>query len=71
MYISRQIESFQGLFVFLVLVSDIRTNTVQNVVKYIKEDKNIDLNLDSKDNDIGNDIKKILEAFPEGKVLKN
>ena len=44
---------------------------VEQVVKYIKEDKNIDLNFDSKDNNIGTDIKKILEAFPEGKVLKN
>ena len=37
----------------------------------VKEDNNNELNLDLKDNNIGNDIKKILDAFPEGKVLKN
>ena len=37
----------------------------------IKEDNNDELKLDVKDNNIGNDIKRILDAFPEGKVLKN
>ena len=32
---------------------------------------NDELDLDVKDDNIGNDIKKILDAFPEGKVLKN
>ena len=45
--------------------------SLEKVVKKIKEDNNNELNLDVKDNNIGNDIKKILDAFPEGKILKN
>ena len=45
--------------------------TLETVVKKIKEDNGNELNLDVKDNNIGNDIKKILDVFPEGKVLKN
>jgi hypothetical protein len=45
--------------------------SLETVVKKIKEDNNDELKLDVKDNNIGNDIKKILDVFPEGKVLKN
>ena len=41
------------------------------IVKNIKEDHNNELNLNIEDNDIGNDIRKILNAFPEGKIVKN
>ena len=44
--------------------------------KYYKEiktdiDNNNELNLDIKEKSIGNDIQKILEIFPEGKIVKN
>ena len=45
--------------------------SLETVVKKIKENNKDELNLNGKDNSIGNDIKKILDAFPEGKVLKN
>ena len=69
--INRVSHPMEALEVIIIRISySCKLPSVEQVVKYIKEDKNIDLNFDSKDN-IGNDIRKILEAFPEGKVLKN
>ena len=43
---------------------------LEAIVNKIKKEKNNELNLNSDNNDIGNDIKKILDIFPEGKVIK-
>tara|TARA_E500000178_G_scaffold319325_1_gene341492 strand:- start:182 stop:1411 length:1230 start_codon:yes stop_codon:yes gene_type:complete len=70
--INRVSQPMEALEVTIIRISySCKLPSVEKVVKYIKEDKNIDLNFDSKDNNIGTDIQKILEAFPEGKVLKN
>ena len=70
--INRVSQPMEALEVTIIRISySCKLPSVEQVVKYIKEDKNIDLNFDSKDNNIGTDIQKILEAFPEGKVLKN
>ena len=45
--------------------------SLENIVENIKTEKSYEINLNSDNNDIGNDIKKILDAFPEAKVIKN
>ncbi len=67
--ISHQMEALEILIIRIAYSSQLPS--LETVVKKIKEDNNDKLNLDVKDNNIGNDIKKILDAFPEGKVLKN
>ena len=67
--VSHQIEALEILIIRIAYSSQLPS--LETVVKKIKEDNNDELNLDVKDNNIGNDIKKILDAFPEGKVLKN
>ena len=67
--VSHQMEALEILIIRLAYSSQLPS--LETVVKKIKEDNNDELNLDVKDNNIGNDIKKILDAFPEGKVLKN
>ena len=67
--VSHQMEALEILIIRIAYSSQLPS--LETVVKKIKEDNNDELNLDVKDNNIGNDIKKILDAFPEGKVLKN
>ncbi len=67
--VSHQMEALEILIIRIAYSSQLPS--LETVVKKIKEDNNHELNLDVKDNNIGNDIKKILDAFPEGKVLKN
>tara|TARA_B100002051_G_scaffold275006_1_gene317547 strand:- start:88 stop:1317 length:1230 start_codon:yes stop_codon:yes gene_type:complete len=67
--VSHQIEALEILIIRIAYSSQLPS--LETVVKKIKEDNNDELDLDVKDNNIGNDIKKILDAFPEGKVLKN
>ena len=67
--VSHQIEALEILIIRIAYGSQLPS--LETVVKKIKEDNNNELNLDLKDNNIGNDIKKILDTFPEGKVLKN
>ncbi len=67
--VSHQIEALEILIIRIAYSSQLPS--LETVVKKIKEDNNDELNLDVNDNNIGNDIKKILDAFPEGKVLKN
>ena len=66
--VSHQIEALEILIIRIAYSS--RLPSLETVVKKIKEDNN-ELNLDIKDNDIGNDIRKILEVFPESKIIKN
>ena len=66
--VSHQIEALEILIIRIAYSSQLPS--LETVVKKIKED-NDELNLDVKDNNLGNDIKKILDAFPEGEVLKN
>ena len=67
--VSHQIEALEILIIRLAYSSQLPT--LETVVKKLKEDNNDELSLNVKDKNIGNDIKKILDAFPEGKVLKN
>ncbi len=67
--VSHQMEALEILIIRIAYSSQLPS--LETVVKKIKEDNNDELNLDVKDNNIGNDIKKILDTFPEGKVLKN
>ena len=67
--VSHQMEALEVLIIRIAYSSQLPS--LETVVKKIKEDNNDELNLDVKDNNIGKDIKKILDAFPEGKVLKN
>ena len=67
--VSHQIEALEILIIRMAYSS--KLPSLETVVKKIKEDNNDELNLDIKPNNIGNDIKKILEIFPEGEVLKN
>ena len=70
--INRVSQPMEALEVTIIRISySCQLPSLQQVVENIKEDKSIDLNLDSKDNNIGTDIQRILKAFPEGKVLKN
>ena len=66
--VSHQIEALEILIIRIAYSS--RLPSLETVVKKIKEDNN-ELNLDIKDDDIGNDIRKILEVFPESKIVKN
>ena len=66
--VSHQMEALEILIIRIAYSSQLPS--LETVVKKIKEDNNEELNLGAKDN-IGNDIKKILDAFPEGKILKN
>ena len=67
--VSHQMEALEILIIRIAYSS--KLPSLETVVKKIKEDNNDELKLDVKDNNIGNDIKKILDVFPEGKVLKN
>ena len=67
--VSHQLEALEILIIRIAYSSQLPS--LETVVKKIKEDNNNELNLDAKDNNIGNDIKKILDTFPEGKVLKS
>ena len=67
--VSHQMEALEILIIRIAYSSQLPS--LEAVIKKIKEDNNDELNLDVQDNNIGNDIKKILDAFPEGKVLKN
>ena len=67
--VSHQMEALEILIIRIAYSSQLPS--LETVVKKIKEDNNDELNLDVKDNNLGNDIKKILDAFPEGDVLKN
>ena len=66
--VSHQIEALEILIIRITYSSQLPS--LETVVKKIKEDNN-ELNLDIKDNDIGNDIRKILNTFPNSKIVKN
>ncbi len=67
--VSHQMEALEILIIRIAYSSQLPS--LETVVKKIKEDNNDELKFDVESNNIGNDIKKILDAFPEGKVLKN
>ena len=43
--------------------------TIEELVYKIKNKKDNDLNINIDNNDIGNDIKKILDIFPKSKLI--
>ncbi len=66
--IAHPIEALQILTIRIAYTS--KLPSIKDLVNNIKEDKNKDLKMEVND-DIGNDIKKILDIFPEGKIIKN
>ena len=67
--VSHQMEALEILIIRIAYSAQLPS--LETVVKKIKEDNNNELNLDIKEKNIGNDIQKILEIFPEGKIVKN
>ena len=67
--VSNQMEALEILIIRIAYSSQLPS--LEEVVKKIKIDNNDDLNLSSKDKNIGSDIRKILEAFPESKIIKS
>jgi DNA polymerase-3 subunit gamma/tau len=67
--VSHQMEALEILIIRIAYSSQLPS--LETVVKKIKEDNNSELSLNIKDNNIGNDIRKILDAFPEGKIVKS
>ena len=67
--VSNQIEALEILIIRIAYSSQLPS--LEEVVKKIKVDNNNELNLSIKDKNIGNDIRKILETFPEGRIIKN
>ena len=45
--------------------------TIEELVYKIKNEKDNDLNINIDNNDIRNDLKKILDIFPKSKLIKN
>ena len=45
--------------------------SIEEVVNKIKNEKSNEFKQNNDNNEIGDDIKKILEIFPDGKVIKN
>ena len=69
---AREPEFMEALEILIIRIAySSQLPSLETVVKKIKEDNNDELNLDVEGNNIGNDIKKILDAFQEGKILKN
>ena len=64
----RGIEALEIIIIRLVFSSNLPT--IEELVYTIKEKKNNDLNINIDNNELGNDLKKILDIFPESKLIK-
>ena len=63
----RAIEALEIIIIRLVYAY--KLPTIEELVHSIKNKKNNDLNINIDNNDIGNDLKKILDLFPKGKLI--
>ncbi len=66
--ISHPIEALEIIIIRISYSS--KLPSLESVVKNIKKEKRDELNLNIDNNNIGSDIKKILDTFPESKILK-
>ncbi|MDC3024356.1 DNA polymerase III subunit gamma/tau [Alphaproteobacteria bacterium] len=64
----RGIEALEIIIIRLVFSS--KLPTIEELVYTIKDKKNNDLNINIDNNELGNDLKKILDVFPESKLIK-
>ncbi|MAJ24317.1 MAG: DNA polymerase III, subunit gamma and tau [Rickettsiales bacterium] len=64
-------NSIEALEVIIIRIAySCKLPSLEEVVKKIKLEKKDELNLNIDNNNIGSDIKKILDAFPESKIVK-
>ena len=61
------IEALEVIIIRMVFTS--KLPTIEELVFKIKNEKDNDLNLNIDNNDIRNDLKKILDIFPKGKLI--
>ena len=67
--INKVAHGIEGLEVLVIRIAySCQLPSLEEVVDKIKNEKSDEF---KQNNDIGNDIKKILELFPNGKVIKN
>ena len=67
--VSQPVEALEILIIRLAY--SCKLPSLETVVNQIQKDKSKDNNFDIKDTDIGTDIKKILEIFPDSKIIEN
>ena len=71
--ISKVSHAIEALEVLVIRIAySCQLPSLEEVVNKIKSDEKInEFKKNSDNNEIGDDIKKILEIFPDGKVIKN
>ena len=63
-------QGIEALEVILIrLAYSAKLPTIEELVYKIKNKKDYDFNINIDNNDIGNDLKKILEIFPKSKLI--
>ena len=63
-------QGIEALEVILIrLAYSAKLPTIEELVYKIKNKKDYDLNINIDNNDIGNDLKKILDIFPKSKLI--
>ena len=64
-------NSIEALEVIIIRIAySCKLPSLEEVVKKIKLEKKDELNLNIDNNNVGSDIRKILDAFPESKIIK-
>ena len=70
--ISKVSHAIEALEVLVIRIAySCQLPSLEEVVDKIKSEKSNEFEQNSDNNEIGDDIKKILEIFPDGKVIKN
>ena len=70
--ISKVSHAMEALEILVIRIAySCQLPSLEEVVDTIKNEKNDEFKRNSDNNEIGNDIKKILEIFPDGKVIQN
>ena len=64
----RGIEALEVILIRLVYTS--KLPSIEELLYSIKNKKDNDLNVNIDNNDIGNDLKKILDIFPKSKLIE-
>ena len=70
--IAKSAQQIESLEILIIRISySAKLPRVEDIVEGIKKNKNGELKENIEDNNLGNDIKKILEIFPESRILKD
>ena len=70
--IAKSAQQIESLEILIIRISySAKLPRVEDIVEGIKKNKNGELKENIEDNDLGNDIKKILEIFPESRILND